>query len=235
MTEILKVTEHDRHVLLAMDDGKANALSFGMLESLNAGLDKAADSGKVVILTGRPGRFCAGFDLSVMGKGGGDALKLLRQGAELSRRLLEFESPVILAVSGHAMAMGALLCLSADYRIGVEGDFKLGLNEVAIGMTLPWFGVELARARLSTAHFNQAVGLARIYDPASAVDAGFLDEAVAADKLGGRAEEMAAAVSALNMQAHRNTKGRAREELFARLEEALRRDFETEGVRAARI
>lgn len=233
MTALLEVTEHETHCLLAMDDGKANALSFDMLASLNAGLDQAAAAGKVVIITGREGKFCAGFDLSVMGQGGEDAARLLRQGAEVANRLLTFETPVVLAVSGHALAMGALLCLSADYRIGVQGNYKLGLNEVAIGMTLPWFGVELARARLAQVHLDQAVGLARIYDPAGAVEAGFLDEAVPAGDLGTRAADMAATLATLNMEAHRHTKQRVREPLAERLELALQRDFAAGGVQVA--
>lgn len=233
MTALVTATENDSHFLLTMDDGKANALSFAMLESLNAGLDEAAAAGKVVVITGRPGKFCAGFDLSVMGGGGEDAARLLHQGAEVSRRLLTFETPVVLAVSGHALAMGALLCLSADYRIGTAGDYKLGLNEVAIGMTLPWFGVELARVRLAQRHFDQAVSLARIYDSAAAVEAGFLDEAVPADGLAARAADMAATLATLNMQAHRNTKKRVRELLSERLELALQRDFAAAGMQAA--
>ncbi len=226
MSDLVTYSEEEHYCLLQMDDGKANALSFDMFEALNAGLDRAAESGKVVIIAGRPGRFSAGFDLSVMGQGGEATLKLLREGAEIAGRLMAFETPVVLAVSGHALAMGALLCLSADYRIGISGDYKLGLNEVAIGMTLPWFGLELARARLALNHFNQAAGLARIYDPAGAVKAGFLDEAVAAEDLASRAAEMAQALSSLDMKAHRNTKGRAREEFFQRYKEALRRDFD---------
>ncbi|WP_405226099.1 crotonase/enoyl-CoA hydratase family protein [Lentisalinibacter sediminis] len=233
MTALLEVTEHETHCLLTMDDGKANALSFDMLDSLNAGLDRAAAAGKVVIIAGRPGKFCAGFDLSVMGQGGEDAARLLRQGAEIANRLLTFETPVVLAVSGHALAMGALLCLSADYRIGTEGDYKLGLNEVAIGMTLPWFGVELARARLAQVHLDQAVGLARVYDSAGAVEAGFLDEAVPAGDLAPRAADMAATLATLNMEAHRNTKQRVREPLAERLELALQRDFAAGGVQVA--
>ncbi len=225
MTALLELSEHDDHFLLTMDDGKANALSFALLDELDAGLDAAAATGKAVILAGRPGKFSAGFDLSTLGQGGEPALKLLRQGADLAGRLLAFDAPVVLAVSGHALAMGALLCLSADYRIGTEGDYKIGLNEVAIGMTLPWFGVELARARLARTQFHPAVALARIYDPAGAVEAGFLDEVVAADRLGARAGEMAATLSTLNMAAHRETKARVREDLAGRLEEALRRDF----------
>ena len=234
MTALVQTTENDTHIRLTMDDGKANALSFAMFERLNAGLDRAAAAGKVAVIAGRPGRFSAGFDLSVMGQGGEEMVKLLRQGADLALRLMDFETPVVLAVSGHALAMGALLCLSADYRIGILGDFKVGLNEVAIGMTLPWFGVELARARLAKAHFNAATGLARIYDPAAAVGAGYLDEAVEPETLESRVAEVAQGLSSLDMAAHCNTKARVREEFFRRAEEALRRDFEAGGATIAR-
>ena len=178
------------------------------------------------MIAGRPGRFSAGFDLSVMGEGGEATLKLLREGADLSARLMAFDTPVMAAVSGHALAMGALLCLSVDYRIGIHGDYKIGLNEVAIGMTLPWFGVELARARLANTHFNPAVGLARVYDVPGAVQAGFLDEAVDAEALDVRVTETCQAFSALDMKAHRKTKARVREVFFSRYESALQRDFE---------
>lgn len=226
MADLVSVTENDTHVLLAMDDGKANAMSFAMFEGLNAGLDRAEAAGKVVVIAGRPGRFSAGFDLSVMGQGGEATLKLLRAGADTAARLMAFDTPVVLAVSGHALAMGGLLCLSADYRIGITGDYKIGLNEVAIGMTLPWFGVELARARLSKRHFNRAVGLAQIYHAAGAVEAGFLDEAVDEAALASRSAEVAAGLAALDLKAHRNTKARVREAFFRQYEEALRRDFD---------
>lgn len=225
MSQLVIVTEEDLYTLVQMDDGKANALSFAMLEQLNAALDQAAQAGKVVILAGRPGKFSAGFDLSVMGQGGDAMIDLLRNGAGLSRRLLNFATPVILAVSGHALAMGALLLLSADYRIGVDGNYKLGLNEVAIGMTLPHFGVELARARLSKRHLNTAVGLAKIYEPAGAVAAGYLDEVVAEDQLLPRAKALAEQLSGLDMQAHKNTKARVRSELNAALDVALQAEL----------
>ncbi|MDA8961795.1 crotonase/enoyl-CoA hydratase family protein [Congregibacter sp.] len=226
MSELVTVSEEESYVLLSMDDGKANALSFAMFEALNAGLDTAEAAGKVVIIAGRPGKFSAGFDLSVMADGGDAMISLLRQGAELSQRLLSFDLPVVLAVSGHALAMGALLCLSADYRVGMKGNYKLGLNEVAIGMTLPWFGIELARARLEETQLNNAVGLAHIYDPEGAVSVGYLDEVVEDSQLLARAAELATGFATLNMPAHKGTKARIREPLMLRLEEALRRDFE---------
>lgn len=225
MTKLVEIQEQTNHCLVTMDDGKANALSFDMLAQLNAALDAAEQSGKVVIICGRPGKFSAGFDLSIMGQGGDAMLDLLREGAGLSRRLLNFPAPVILAVSGHALAMGALLLLSADYRIGVRGNYKIGLNEVAIGMTLPYFGVELARARLASAHLDKAVGLAQIYAADGAVAAGYLDEAVEEGDLLSRAVDAAEQLAGLNMEAHQNTKRRVRAELNAALDAAFEKEL----------
>ena len=226
MSSLVTLASKDTHVEITMDDGKANAMSFAMFEGLNAALDQAVEENKVVVLLGRPGRFSAGFDLTVMAKTDDDTIRLLRNGADLARRVMDFETPVILGVSGHALAMGALLCLAADYRIGSHGEYKLGLNEVAIGMTLPWFGIELARHRLAKAHINPAVGLAKLYNPAGAVEAGFLDEAVAEDAFETRLQEMAASVAVLDMRSHRNSKRRVREVFFADYDQAVTRDFE---------
>lgn len=225
MSELVTTADEGSYTLLTMDDGKANALSFDMLAALKAALDEVEQAGKVVVLAGRPGKFSAGFDLSVMSRGDDSTVQLLRAGADLSSRLMEFPTPVILAVTGHALAMGALLCLSADYRVGIRGDFKVGLNEAAIGMTLPWFGVELARARLATHHFNAAVAMARIYDPDGAAEAGYLDEVVEDSALMARAAAVAEAAATLDATAHRGSKQRVREEYFARRDEALRKDF----------
>lgn len=225
MTVLVEVRHQDKYTLIQMDDGKANALGFEMLAQLNAALDSAEESGKVVVICGRPGKFSAGFDLSVMGEGGDDMVKLLRTGAGLSRRLLNSPTPVVLAVTGHALAMGALLLLSADYRIGVHGAYKIGLNEVAIGMTLPYFGVELARERLATTHVTAAVSLAKVYDAAGAVEAGYLDEAVSEEDLLPRAIAMAEQLAGLNMEAHKQTKLRTREKLSADLTAAIDKEL----------
>ena len=227
MSGLVQVREEENYSLIQMDDGKANALSFAMLQQLGTALDQAEQAAKVVIIAGRAGKFSAGFDLAVMGQGGDAMIDLLRQGAELSRRLLNFETPVILAASGHALAMGALLLLSADYRIGINGNYKIGLNEVAIGMTLPHFGVELARARLSKRYLNNAVGLATVYDSPGAVEAGYLDEAVDKEQLLPRAIALAEQFSALNLEAHKNTKARVRADLNAALDLALAQELGT--------
>jgi enoyl-CoA hydratase len=225
MSELVSITEEADYCLIKMDDGKANALSFDMLAALNERLDRAAALDRVGVLAGRPGKFSAGFDLAVMNQGGEGMLRILQEGAALSRRLLDFETPVVAAVSGHALAMGALLALSCDYRIGMLGDYKIGLNEVAIGLPLPYFAVELARARLSTTHLDRATGLARTYDAAGAVEAGYLDEAAEGEGLLPRATAVAKQLATLDAEAHRITKSRVREPLRAALQTAIDREF----------
>ena len=225
MTALVTIARENDYTLITMDDGKANALGFDMLAQLEAALDEAEEAGKVVVIAGRRGKFSAGFDLNVMGQGGDGMLQLLRGGAAMSRRLLNFPTPVVLAVSGHALAMGALMLLSADYRVGMHGTYKIGLNEVAIGMTLPYFGIELARARLAKTHVGAAVTLAKVYDAEGAMEAGYLDEAVSEEDLLPRVKAIAEQFSALNMEAHRQTKARTREQLNAALTDAIEKEL----------
>jgi enoyl-CoA hydratase len=204
------------------DDGKANAISPQSLAALDAALDRAEKDAKALVIEGRPGRFSGGFDLSVMRGGDASAMAgMVRGGAELAVRLYEFPRPVVLACTGHAIAMGAVLLLSADSRIGVAGDFKIGLNEVAIGMTLPMFAIELANDRLSRRHLQRAVNLAQLYDPQGAVDAGFLDRTVEADALLDAAVDEANALTALDGRAHHGTKRNLRGATLARIRDSL--------------
>ncbi|MCB0968265.1 MAG: hypothetical protein KDB37_15645, partial [Ilumatobacter sp.] len=87
---------------ITMDDGRANALSPDMQESIGAALDRAAADDAAVVLAGREGRFSAGFDLSVMSAGGQAVVDMVIGGFDLSLRLLEWPRPVIVGCTGHA-------------------------------------------------------------------------------------------------------------------------------------
>lgn len=181
-THSVTLSDRDGVALVTIDDHKANALSHLVLDQLGDCLDRAADSTALVI-AGRPGRFSAGFDLAVVKQGMEAASELMEKGAKLALRLHEWPRPRVFAVTGHALAMGAVLLGCADVRIGAVGDFKIGFNEVSIGLPMPEFANELHRGRLSPRHFHQAVALARIYGPAEAVEAGFLDRVTDADEV----------------------------------------------------
>ena len=211
--------------VVRLDDGKANVVSHELIADLRAALERARGEASAVVLAGRDGRFSAGFDLTVMGAGPDSARALVRAGGELLMDLYTYPLPLVVACTGHALAAGALLLLTADRRIGAEGPFKIGLNEVAIGLRLPMYGVELARERLSKRHFPSAVVLARIYDPAGARDAGFLDEVVGAGSLMDAALAEAAALAPLSGPALAQTKLAARETMVAHVRATLEEDM----------
>lgn len=222
---IITSTEQDNVQIIQWDDGKANAVSAPLLQELNQALDQAERDKRVVLLVGRPGRFSAGFDLQVMGQGGTAMAELVVGGARLALRLMQFPTPVVMVCSGHSLAMGGLLLQVGDYRLGVSGDFKIGLNEVAIGMTMPWFGVEISRGRLQPSHFQRAVVNSEIYTPETALAAGFLDQVCAPEAIMEAAMRVSASLSQLNMAAHHATKLRVREQWAAAVRGGVRKDF----------
>ncbi len=224
MSDLVLYELNGRIATIVMDDGKANALSLAMLSAVNAALDQAASDSAVVVLTGRSGIFSGGFDLKVLGSGGPDAVLMLEQGFLLALRLLEFPTPVVIACNGHAVAMGSFLLLSGDYRIGVDGPYRLVANEVAIGLTMPWAAIEICRQRLAPAHFDRAVLLAEAYGPRDGVVAGFLDRVVDGPGLLPAAVEVATRLAALDPRAHAATKARARESAVAAIRNGLQID-----------
>jgi enoyl-CoA hydratase len=211
----------DSVATITMDDGKVNAMSVAMLSALKAALDSAVADRAVVVLTGRPGVFSAGFDLRALAAGGSDAQEMASTGFELAHRLLSFPTPVVIACSGHAIAMGVFLVLAADYRLGADGPFKIGANEVAIGITMPHFGVEMCRQRLAPAHFNRAVIFSEMYSPTDAVPAGFLDRIVPAAELQAEAGKIAASLTKLNLTALAASKMRVREQALKAVRAAI--------------
>ena len=210
--------------VLSMDDGKANVLSPQMLAELGEGLDRAEAEGLAVLLRGRPGMFSGGFDLATLRAGGPSGVDMLVGGFRLSERLLGFGAPVVAACTGHAIAMASFLLLSVDYRVGVQGTFKIGANETAIGLTMPRYGVEICRQRLTPAHFQRTVINAEIFGPDEAVKAGYLDRVVAPDDLDAVAGETAAALAALDRATHTATKRLAREQALDALHKAIEQD-----------
>jgi len=209
---------------ITMDDGKANVLSPTMLAELNAALDRALANDAVVVLTGRPGVFSAGFDLIVLRRGGSEAAAMVRSGFETAERLLSFPTPVVVACGGHAVAMGVFLLLAGDYRIGAQGTFKITANEVAIGLTMPRAAVEILRQRLTPSCFHRAVALAETFDQENAVEAGMLDRVVHRDELLAVAHELAGSFAELDLPAHRTSKLRARASSLAALHDAILAD-----------
>ena len=224
MSDLIDYRLEEGVATLTLNNGKVNAISAAMIEAFNQALDRAEQDRALVVITGQPGILSGGYDLKVMTAGPLEAVELVTAGSTLTRRLLAHPQPVIVACSGHAVAKGAFLLLAADYRIGVEGPFHIGLNEVLIGMTMHQAGIELARDRLRRSAFHRAVICAEMFDPQGALSAGFLDEVVPAQAFPEAVERAARRLKALNPSAHRNTKLKVRQGLLSALDAAIAED-----------
>jgi enoyl-CoA hydratase len=178
-TAAVTTERRDGVLVVHLDDGKANALSFDMIAAIHAAIDEAEGDADIraMVLHGRPGKFSAGFDLGVMfGDDMSAIINLVADGGALVHRLYGSSVPVVAASTGHALAAGALLLLGCDVRVGSDVEAKVGLNEVAIKMVLPDWALTIAVERLSKRHLQRALANARITTPRDAVDVGFLDE-----------------------------------------------------------
>ena len=225
----------DDVAVITMNDGKANALSHALIDALHDCLDQAEEESRAVVLAGRSGMFCAGFDLGPMTAGADSARALVKAGSELNTRLILHPQPVVAACTGHALAAGALMLLSADSRIGAQGKFKIGLNEVAIGLRLPVFAVELARDRLAKRHLLGATVQARLYDPDTACEVGFLDRVEPAEVTVEAALQEASVLTKLNAKALADSKRILRGALVDQVRASLDADLADLDVSQVRI
>jgi enoyl-CoA hydratase len=214
---------------ITLDDGKVNALSAERIAEIEAALDRAAQSEAVVALSGREGIFSAGFDLATFQRGAEAGLAMVRAGAELVLRLLAHPQPVMTVCTGHAYPAGAFLMLASDVRLGASGPWRIGLNEVAIGMTIPKFAVALARHRLSPPGFAR-ITTAAMVAPEEAMRLGYLDRVFDGEGLAPAASEEALRLRALDMPSFAATKRRANQPVIDAVRAAL--DEELTGLAA---
>jgi enoyl-CoA hydratase len=227
MPDPVRCTIDEGVAVVRIDDGKVNVISHRVLELLHAALDEATASASSVAIIGRDGKLSAGFDLSEMTAGPAQAGALVGAGGRFLMRVYGHPQPVVLGVTGHALAAGALLCLSCDTRIGGDGPAKIGLNETAIGMGLPHYAVELAEARLASAHLLRAAVQAEVYDPRGACEAGYLDRVVPAAEVEAVAVAEARRLGELPGGAYRHTKLALHQAMIDRVLARLDDDMQT--------
>jgi enoyl-CoA hydratase len=225
MSDLVAYQLDDGVATLTLSNGKVNAISNDVIAAFNAALDQAEKDRAVVIVTSASRASCpAVTTLKIMTSSPEAAMDLVAAGSTLARRMLSHPFPIVVACTGHAVAKGAFLLLSADYRIGVDGPFSIGLNEVQIGMTMHNAGIELARDRLNTSAFGRSVINGEMFDPKGALQAGFLDKVVAPEELTDAARTVALQLKKINMKAHKQTKLKVRKAFLETLDKAIELD-----------
>lgn len=204
---------------MILDDGKVNALSLEMLCEIEAQLDNARRAGGPIVVKGRKGIFSAGFDMKTFKRGPDASRQMVEAGVRVIEQMLAFPRPIVTACTGHAYPMGAFLMLCADVRFGVAGDWNIGMNEVAIGLAVPRFAIELARHRLTPAGVMRAsTGL--MFKPEEAARLGYLDYVVGAEDLDAAVRDEMQRLQKLNMKSYALTKARLNASLLVSIAEA---------------
>ena len=207
MTELATLESKGDVSIITLDDGKVNVFSPDMIEQLNIILDKVPEDKGAILIQGKEGMFSAGFDLKVMQGGDTEAMsKMAAGGFKLLARVYSFPRPVVVACSGHAIALGAFLICCADYRVGAKGEYIVQANEVRNNMSIPTPILEISKSRISKAHWYRAILNAEAYNIEDSIEAGYLDEVVEATNLSNRAMEVANDLATLDHPHYKMTK-----------------------------
>lgn len=209
---------------ITIDDGKVNVMTADLLGALCDSVARAREDRAMILLrSGREKVFSAGFDVKPLASRDEQASRaLLQAGVDAILALLEHPFPVIGLCAGHAYPMGAFLLLASDVRIGVAGEHKIGMNEVAIGIAVPDFALRLAGYRVASNWLHRVVALGQMLSPQQALDAGFLDELVQPEQADGIVGQIAVQLARLDMAAHASTKQRLRARVIEEIREAAR-------------
>src|SRR4051812_23584671 len=209
---MLDITDHEGIRELKLARPPVNALNADLLRTLTGAI-KAAAKDAAIVITGQPGLFSAGLDMRGL-------LELDREGVtttliELWRTqhaIAHSSVPVIFGLTGHSPAGGTVLAINGDYRVMALGDFRLGLNEVQVGL-LPGPPIHGAFRRLVGGHAAQLLTRGALIDPATALRVGLVDELCDAAQVGARALEIARELCALPREPMLRTRALARRDL----------------------
>ena len=205
--ELVKLDIDGDVSIITLDDGKANVFSPLMTEAIESLLDQVPQDKGALLIAGRSGIFSGGFDLKIMSSGDMEEIKrMVKVGFTLLTRIYSFPRPVVCACTGHAIALGAFLLLCGDYRLGAEGDFMIGANEVRNNMSVPEPILELSRTRINKTHWFRAILNAEMYAPNKAISAGYLDETIDPEKLMDLALKKASDLATLDHPVYQITK-----------------------------
>lgn len=194
--------------LLTLDRPPANAIEETLLGDLSAALDdaRADDAVRALVLTGSGRFFCGGLDLSAARPDDDFGRLLLEEYRDAHVRLLTMPKPTLAMVNGHAIAGGLILMLACDYRLGLEGDYRIGLNEVAIGASFPKIAFEIVRLRLTHAQASELLLRAAIYPASEALRLGVLHEMLPSGEFEDTVLRRAAEMGAFPREAYAHTK-----------------------------
>src|SRR5213078_1571382 len=213
MADTIRYQVSDNVAQITLDDGKVNAMALAFFEGLNAALDRAErERPGAVVIAGRTGVFSAGLDLKLLPTlPPAELARTMVAFGHIMLRVFTFPIPTVAAVTGHAIAGGAMLAFACDLRFLAEGPFRLHLNEVAIGLALPTWAIVLAQAAVPPRRHTEAILPARASSPEEALEQHIVHEVVRpAERVVPAARAAAGPLAALDQTAYAISKARHR-------------------------
>jgi Delta3-Delta2-enoyl-CoA isomerase len=214
---------------LRLNRPPANALSPELIVALKQAVENAEGCGsRAIVLSGMPGMFSAGLDVPYLLTLDRAAIaKLWRDFYGLLGSLACSPIPIACAITGHAPAGGTVLLLFCDWRTMAEGNWKIGLNEVQVGLPVPPVILGALHRQIGARQAEQLATSGRLMSPEDALKAGLIDEIVSPERVIERASEWCKQLLTLPAGAMLPTRARARADLVALFEGSLQSEIET--------
>ncbi|MGB9491620.1 MAG: enoyl-CoA hydratase/isomerase family protein [Terriglobales bacterium] len=213
---------------LKLDRPPANALSPELVVALRSAIQRAPSEGvRALILSGAPGKFSAGLDIPVLlGLDRPAIAEFWPNFYGLAGDIAASAVPIAAAITGYSPAGGAVLATFCDWRVMAEGDFKIGLNEVQVGIPLPPVILQGLRRLVGPRQAERLAVRGEMLSPQEAMRVGFVDELAPPEKVVDRAVEYCQRLLALPAEAMTSTRRLARADLIAIFEADLKPELE---------
>jgi enoyl-CoA hydratase/carnithine racemase len=214
---MLQTFDHGPIRELRLDRPPANALSPELIAALRLGIESAPGEGaRALVLSGAPGRFSGGLDVPHLIQLDRPAiLAAWRDFYAMMRALATSPIPIAAAITGHSPAGGAVISLFCDVRIMAEGDFRIGLNEVQVGIPLPPVIYKTMRRVVGNRQAERLCVAGALIPAAEARQVGLVDELAAPGRVVERAVEWCQSLLDLPPKAMAATRRLARADLAA--------------------
>lgn len=227
--DFIRIERKENFAIVALDRGKSNPMNHQLVMELRKTVaDILANTEiKGMILTGKEHFFTAGLDLLELFHYDQDQFRIFWSDfAKLIYELAAFDKPLVCAITGHSPAGGTVMAVCADYRIMAEGNYKIGLNEIPVGIVVPEGIFALYATLLGEKRAYQYLLEGKLYAPQHALEIGMVDEVVAADLVLEKAEAQMRIYTGFNENAWRITKGNLRRNILARMDFSKGDEFE---------